>query len=260
MNGYILESKSIIDSDIWTKPPLYFKVWHYLLLKAEYANTGNLKRGQLFTSMQEIAEACSYFKGYQKIIPSKQEIYKVIKYLRGCNEDDYEGYHDVDYEGYHEGYTKVPMIVTTKVTHGMLVTICNYNKYQDPKSYEVNNDVYYEGDTTFTTKGTTQEKKHNNIINEYKYKEKEEEEIKREIKERRKTAEIVPEGMHFAGAEIVNPVRQHTEEESTYLLKQAHEMFAPIKAGIAIEAQQRIKEREAKYEQRRTDRQTDKRS
>ena len=252
MNGYILESKSIIDSDIWTKPPLYFKVWHYLLLKAEYANTGNLKRGQLFTSIQEIADACAYYKGFQKVTPSRHEIYKIIEYLRRTDEGNNEGN--------NEGNTKVPMIVTTKVTHGILVTICNYNKYQDPKSYEVNNEGNNGGTVTLPAKVTTQGQNVNNIINEYKYKEKEEEEIKREIKERRKTAKIVPEGMPFAGATIVNPVRQHTEEESTYLLKQAHEMFAPIKARIALEAEQRIKEREAKYEQCRTDRQTDKRS
>ena len=51
------------------------------------------------------------------------------------------------------------MIVTTKVTHGMLVTICNYNVYQDPKFYEGNN----EGTTKVTAKELRRERQGNNI-------------------------------------------------------------------------------------------------
>ena len=161
MNGYILESKSILDSDIWKMPPLYFKVWHYLLLNAAFADVGNLKRGQLFTTTQEIAEACSYYKGFQKITPTKHEIWNVIEWLRSTH------------EGNHEWDTKGTMIVTTKVTHGMLVTICNYNVYQDPKSYERNNERNHGQTTNVTTVGFDG----NNIKNE------ENKERKRLIKE-----------------------------------------------------------------------------
>ena len=40
------------------------------------------------------------------------------------------------------------MVVTTKGTHGMLVTLCNYNVYQDPKRYEGNNGGTAEVTTT----------------------------------------------------------------------------------------------------------------
>lgn len=168
MNGYILESKGIIESDIWGKPPLYFKVWHYLLLKATYADTGKLKRGQLFTSIPEIAEACSYYKGFQKITPSNREIWSVIEYLRRND------------EGNCEGDMNVPMVVTTKVTHGMLVTICNYNKYQDPRTYESNNERNYERDTKVITYGSGG----NNIINKYNKKNNKKNLIEREKKEK----------------------------------------------------------------------------
>ena len=72
MNGYILESRKILESEIWNKPPLYFKVWHYLLLNAQHGDYKGLKRGQLITSIPEIQEACSYNVGYRKVKPSKK--------------------------------------------------------------------------------------------------------------------------------------------------------------------------------------------
>lgn len=155
MNGYILESRTILNSDIWRKPSLYFKVWHFLLLKAQYSDYGNLKRGQLFTSLEEIREECSYFAGFRKVTPSKAQVYKVIEWLR----NPYEG----NAKGNNEGDTKEPMIVTTKVTHGMLVTICNYNVYQDFKHYEVNNGGNNESHMKETTKELRKERQGNNI-------------------------------------------------------------------------------------------------
>ena len=156
MNGYILESKSILESDIWKMPPLYFKVWHYLLLNASFSDNGNLKRGQLFTSTQEIAEACSYYKGCVRVTPTRREIWNIIEWLRS------------PHVGNTVGDTNGTMVVTTKVTHGMVITICNYNKYQDPKTYERNAERNTVGDTNGTTCGFCG----NNIKNEEKNKRK----------------------------------------------------------------------------------------
>lgn len=147
MNGYILESRTIVNSPIWDKPPLYFKVWHYLLLRAQHSDYKGLKRGQLITSIPEIQEACSYYVGYRKVKPTKKEIYGIVNFFRN------------PYEGDDEGNNEGSMIVTTKVTHGMLVTICNYNVYQDPKFYEGNN----EGTTKVTAKELRRERQGNNI-------------------------------------------------------------------------------------------------
>lgn len=152
MNGYILLSKSILESGIWSKPPLFLKVWMYLLTNANYADYGNLKRGQLFTSIPEIQRSCSYQVGYRKVTPTKKEIFGILEYLRNpC-------------EGNDEGNAKAPMIVTTKVTHGMVVTICKYNDYQDPKFYEGNN----EGNNERLAKELRRERQGNNIKKENK--------------------------------------------------------------------------------------------
>lgn len=137
MSGYILESRKILDSAIWDKPPLYFKVWHYLLLKAQHADYKGLKRGQLITSIPEIREACSYYSGYRKEMPSKNEIWNILEWLR----NPYGRVGGKDYGG--------GMIKTVRVTHGLLVTICNYNVYQDPK--------YYGEDNGKATEKTTEE-------------------------------------------------------------------------------------------------------
>lgn len=139
MNGYILESRSILESDIWDKPPMFFKVWHYLLMNAQHTAYKNLKRGQLFTSIDQIREACSYHVGYRKVTPSRKEIYGVLEWLRN------------PHEGNNEGNNEGAMITTTKVTHGMLVNIVNYDVYQDPKTYE--------GNKKASTKVTTKERR-----------------------------------------------------------------------------------------------------
>lgn len=130
MNGYILESRKILDSPIWSKPPLYFKVWHFLLIKAQFQEYDGLKRGQVRTSIPEIQEAMSYKVGYRKIVPSYDEVRDVIKFLKGETNPK------------TNPKTKTTMITTTKTTRGFIATICNYNKYQDFKFYESHNESH----------------------------------------------------------------------------------------------------------------------
>lgn len=127
--GYILLSRKIIESEIWDKPPLYMKVWIYLLSKAQHKPYKKMERGQTFVSIPELMEACSWYVGYRKEKPSKDQIYKVINWLRS------------ESEASHEGETKETMIETTKATQGLFVNISNYAFYQDPKNYEANSET-----------------------------------------------------------------------------------------------------------------------
>ena len=155
MNGYILESRRILESDIWSKPPMYFKVWHYLLLNAQYTEYRGMKRGQLFTSINDIREACAYYVGYRKVVPTKKEIWGIINWLRNPHEGDIER------------NDESTMIKTTKGTHGMLVTICNFNYYQNPSNYERNTESVTKG----TKKELRKERQGNNINKENKERE-----------------------------------------------------------------------------------------
>jgi hypothetical protein len=145
--GYILLSRKILNNEIMKKPPLYFKIWAWILLNAQHKDYGNLKRGQLFTSIPEMQEAMSYKVGYRIEKPTKKQIWGVLEWLRNS------------YEGNTKVTTNVPMIETTKVTHGIIITVVNYDLYQTPSNYESNN----EGNDERMTKGQRKKRQGNNI-------------------------------------------------------------------------------------------------
>ncbi|PCJ15231.1 MAG: hypothetical protein COB02_18260 [Candidatus Cloacimonadota bacterium] len=127
-SGYILISRSTIESEIWTKPALYIKVWLYLIIKAQHKDFRNLKRGQLRTSIREVQDACSHDVGFRREVPSYKKIRSIFDWLRKT--------HEGVSEGQHERTIKGTMIGTTKGTQGILVTIDKYSTYQDPSYYE----------------------------------------------------------------------------------------------------------------------------
>lgn len=145
--GYILLSRRLVESEIFDKPPLYLKVWIYLLSKAQHKDFKGLKRGQLWTNIPEIQEACSWYVGYRKETPTKKQIYTILEWLRNPCEQD------------NEGTTKGTMIVTTKATQGLIINIDKYSFYQDSKNYEGNNESNNEG----TAKELRREQQGNNI-------------------------------------------------------------------------------------------------
>lgn len=127
--GYIVIARKILDSEIMEKPPLYSKLWLWMLNKAKFMdNDNNLKRGQFKTSINEMREAMSWKVGYRKVVPSSKEIRNPYEWLM-----------------------KGTMIDITKVTGGMVITILNYDKYQNQKNYE----GHSEGHSERTAKGET---------------------------------------------------------------------------------------------------------
>jgi uncharacterized phage protein (TIGR02220 family) len=135
--GYILISRRLIESRIMSKPPLYLKVWVWMLLRAQHKEFSGLKKGQLRASIPEVQEAMTYKAGYRTVKPSYKEIRQVFDWLR--NPD----------EALAEGTMKGTMIVTTKGTHKMTINIENYCYYQDPNNYE----GHTEGQDEKSTKG-----------------------------------------------------------------------------------------------------------
>jgi hypothetical protein len=145
--GYILLSRRIIESKIWDKPPLYIKVWIYLLSKAQHKKYKLLEKGQLITNIPEIRKACSWLVGYRREYPSKDNIYQIIDWLR--NPD----------EAHNESNTRATMIATTKATQQLLINICNYSFYQDSENYESNS----EGSNEKATNAQRKQRQPNNI-------------------------------------------------------------------------------------------------
>ena len=80
--GYILLSRKIIESEIWRKPPLYLKVWIWLLERAQHKEYKQLKRGQLFASISDIRTGVAWYVGYRKETPTKDQIFQILEWMR----------------------------------------------------------------------------------------------------------------------------------------------------------------------------------
>ncbi len=128
----MLVAKKIFDSELMKKPPLYSKLFLWMLGQAAFKDTKKLKRGEFITSIPKMQEAMSYFVGYRKEVPTVRQIRKV-------------------YEGLTKGHTTV----TTKVTGGLKISILKYDYYQTPKNYEGHDERSHDGHARVITEGVT---------------------------------------------------------------------------------------------------------
>ena len=110
--GYYIKARKIQESEISNAPPHIREIWDLLLMKCNYVN-GRLKRGECLISYKQIQEDLSWYVGWRKHSYTKGQCEIAMKWLR-----------------------KTTMITTRKTTRGMVVTVCNYEYYQDPKNYE----------------------------------------------------------------------------------------------------------------------------
>jgi len=117
--GYYIKARCIQNSEIAIMPPYVREIWDWLLKEANHSEKkidGTvIKRGQLIRSFKDIQKGLHWMIGYRKMSYEKWQCEKSMKFLR------------------EQG-----MVVTTKTTRGMLITICNYDYYQTPKNYESN--------------------------------------------------------------------------------------------------------------------------
>jgi len=121
--GFYLKARRVQETWIAKAPPHIREIWDWILLKANYQDNGKIKRGQLLTTYSEIQDGLAWFVGYRKETYKKHHCEIAMKAL-----------------------TRELMITTTKTTRGLIVTVLNYNKYQNPKNYE----CYTENDNETT--------------------------------------------------------------------------------------------------------------
>jgi len=115
--GYYMKARKIQESEIAFAPPHVREIWDWLIKEANHEDHGKIKRGQCVRTLGDIAEGLKWFVGYRKETYSKSKCEMATNWLR-----------------------KRGMIRTTKTTRGLIITICNYEYYQDPKNYETNNE------------------------------------------------------------------------------------------------------------------------
>jgi hypothetical protein len=127
--GYYIKARSIADSDIMRSPPYVREVWDWILMNANHKDNKSIKRGQIFTTLDYICEGLCWFVGYRKVSYTKDHMKKAMKALKNAS-----------------------MITTNKSTRGFLITVCNYEFYQDPKNYESTSESTNESTTKAPSK------------------------------------------------------------------------------------------------------------
>ena len=132
--GCFLWSRSVFQSEIWKKPSLLFKAFFWIVGNAAYedghAFKGHiLSRGQLITTYGAIAEALTYSFRNSIIRPSIKEIRNIISWLQS------EGMITVKplTDGAPTRWGRPPDL--TRAYVGLLITVINYDPYQDLQSY-----------------------------------------------------------------------------------------------------------------------------
>lgn len=103
-DGATIWARKTIDSEIFTKPDKWFKIWFYLVNKANHKYKKQFERGQCFVKYEWIKEATG---------ATQDQIKHCIEYLK-----------------------KAKMLATQKATRGMSITIVNYDLYQNLDNYE----------------------------------------------------------------------------------------------------------------------------
>ena len=147
--GYYIKARSIQNSAIMKQPPYVREIWDWLLKEANHKdvkiNGKVIKRGQLMRSMKEIREGLTWYIGYRKMVYCENHTKRAMKFLR-----------------------KALMIDTTREPGGLLITICNYDYYQNPENYERTNERTNErplGEPSANRGGRTINKKEKNDKN-----------------------------------------------------------------------------------------------
>jgi hypothetical protein len=139
--GYYIKARCIQESDIAHCPPHFREIWDWLLMQANHKKKENgqrLDRGQVLTSYKAISDGLSWKVGYRIERYKKHEIQSAMKWLM-----------------------KHTMVATTKTTRGMVVTILNYDKYQDQKNYETYNGNHNEHTMNLHDRQECKERKNN---------------------------------------------------------------------------------------------------
>lgn len=104
-SGYTKWARQTIDSDIFLKKPhVWFKIWFYLVNRANHADKGKYKRGECFLSYETICNATGATLDQTK---------KALGFMR----DEHQ-------------------ISTKRSTRGTLITVNKYVYFQDSATYQ----------------------------------------------------------------------------------------------------------------------------
>lgn len=111
--GYIKLHRQLFDSTLWSLPPDELRLAVYLLLRARHSKKPkklpgvDVKRGEIITSLMDIAEACEWHENRRAHRWSKQKVARMLKAL-----------------------SEIEFLTHNSDTYGTHLSLRNYDTYQ----------------------------------------------------------------------------------------------------------------------------------
>ena len=89
MQGWIKDYRKEMESDIWSMPPLYHRVWQYLKYKVNHKTKQvpgkngktTVYKGETITSLRQIAERVKWLEYGVERVPSAKTIREILNWL-----------------------------------------------------------------------------------------------------------------------------------------------------------------------------------
>ena len=126
-------ARKIYNSPIWLKPPLFLKIWLFILGKASHTDTDKngfiYKRGELVTTYDQIIKAVSYIQNKRRILPTIKQIRVILVWLQS------EGMILAIPLRTGPGPTGADPTAHTRAYIGIKIVVINYNTYQTDENY-----------------------------------------------------------------------------------------------------------------------------
>jgi len=120
--GYALFARAVYDSRLWQCPPDVWKLATHLILSARHKHEPKkfpgfeIKRGELVTSLSDIADACQWYENRKVRKWSRQKVSRMLEQLK-----------------------EIGFLTDKSDTYGTHLSICNYESYQTPDNYKSDN-------------------------------------------------------------------------------------------------------------------------
>ncbi len=114
--GFYIKARRIQESEIAHRPPHYREIWDWLLRMANHKDQKiygkTIRRGELHCTIDDIREGLHWFVGWRKERYSYDDCENAMRWLK-----------------------KAKMVTAKRTGRGAIVTICNYDHYQNPQNY-----------------------------------------------------------------------------------------------------------------------------
>lgn len=132
--GSFIVARKLFASDIWTRPPLYLKLFLWIIGQANHANRQEgqtlYRRGDFSTTYEKIINALSYRENRRVISPTIKQVRLILAWLQA------QGMIVVSPIRKNQLPNRGRPMVQTGAYLGLLISVVNYDTYQVLEAYK----------------------------------------------------------------------------------------------------------------------------